>query len=429
MKIAHITPHMGGGVGRVLTSYLSAVADSDVEFSLYCLDYLNDGAAAAMARAGIKCRDRLGFEYKRLAAVVAEADITVVHWWNHPLIYAWIFNGIWPPGRLLFWAHVSGQVAPQIFTEALVRFPDVFALTTPHALSSPAIKALTEEERQAHIRLLFNCGGLDYVGPPRRLPHDTFRIGYVGTVDYQKMHPDFLEMSLAADLGRAVFTVIGGPQQEMIRQRAEALGAAERFEFLGPVENVAEHLAAMDIFGYPLNPDHYGTMELALLEAQAMGVPPVALAGGAVEFLVGHEISGLLAKDTADYSRCLERLRWDEPSRLRLAGAAPAFIREKFSQEKTVEQFNSLYDELMRRPRRGRAMPPPSGSGSWDAAGIFLHSQGEKAAAYLQADDSALRGLSLAAFSETRGSVFQYHRFFPENAWLRNCAARMEKYR
>ncbi len=187
MNILHITPHMGGGVGRVLMNYFAAAPRAGGKFSLHCLDYINDKARAFMEGAGIEHHDRLGRDYGRLAALMAKADVTVVHFWNHPLLYDFILNGLWPEGRALFWSHVSGHSAPQVFTGPLLDFPDLFAFTTPHSFTAPAVRALSEGEKAAKIRLLNNCGGLDYVGPARRLHHERFRVGYVGTVDYQKM--------------------------------------------------------------------------------------------------------------------------------------------------------------------------------------------------------------------------------------------------
>jgi hypothetical protein len=143
--------------------------------------------------------------------------------------------------------------------------------------------------------------------------------------------------------------------------------------------------------------------------------------------LVGHDVSGLIASDAADYSRCLEKLRWDDALRQRLTAAAPDFIRNKFSLAKTIEQFNTLYDELMAKPRRSRyfvAKPGPH-----PISEIFLHSQGQDADIYSEGDTKNLSRLPKAAFSETRGSAFHYRRFFPEDGWLQNCAERLEHYR
>ena len=48
------------------------------------------------------------------------------------------------------------------------------------------------------------------------------------------------------------------------------------FRFTGFVENVVKLYEQMDVFGYPLNPNHFGTGEQALREAMFVGLPIVA---------------------------------------------------------------------------------------------------------------------------------------------------------
>jgi glycosyltransferase involved in cell wall biosynthesis len=323
---------------------------------------------------------------------------------------------------------VSGHHAPQVFTENLLRFPDLFALTTPHSLAAPALAALSGEERAERVRVLFQCGGFDHVPRAGPRPADgRLRIGYVGTVDGQKMHPRFLDLCLAADLPpEAVFVVAGGPEHEELRRAAAERGAAERFEILGPVEDVPALLATLDVFGYPLNRTHYGTTELALLEAQAAGVPPVVLGGGAESFLVRDGVTGLAAADEVDYGRKLGRLARDPELRNRLAAAASEDVRRRFSLENTVAAVDGLYAELLARPQRlrrhGRAAAAPL-----EPYEIFLESQGGRAEDFRR----IMRGERPAAdfepifFSPTRGRVFHYRRFFPDDPRLAECGRRL----
>jgi len=45
----------------------------------------------------------------------------------------------------------------------------------------------------------------------------------------------------------------------------------ERIEFCGETAEPAAALSDADIFFYPLQPDHYGTAENALIEAMSLG--------------------------------------------------------------------------------------------------------------------------------------------------------------
>lgn len=159
---------------------------------------------------------------------------------------------------------MAGFHAPQIITEELAAWPDLFVVASPKSFQVPALASPGFGDR---LRLIFSCAGLEHVAEAGPRPHSGFRVGYLGTVDYIKLHPGFLPMSLAAGLEGAKFPVAGGPKEAELAREAAALGAGEIFDFMGPIEDVAGFLSNLDVFGYPLNPTHYGTGEQALIEA------------------------------------------------------------------------------------------------------------------------------------------------------------------
>jgi len=433
MKIMHVTPHLGGGVGRVLLNYLARVHGGPDRHELWCLDYANHQAKKRAAQVGLVLHDSLGLDHGSLAAAAREADIVVAHWWNHPLICAWFMGGLIPPCRLLLWSHVSGLASPQIFTPALAAFPDIFAVSTPHSFTAQVWQDWPDADRTKRLRLLFSCAGLEHVARAEPRPHQGFRVGYLGTVDYVKMHPDFINLSLSADLPEARFVVAGGPKDRELAKEAEALGAAARFEILGQISDIENFLSSLDVFGYPLNPRHYGTGEQCLIEAQAAGVPPVVLAGGAEEYVVEDGQTGLVAQGEANYSRCLERLYHDRDLRLALSARARVRARDRFDIQSTVQGLEALYAELMARPKTAKTWPEnsASGLGSLTPAEIFLNSQGPLAQFFAETApgkaDKKRAGelfsrLNIADYSETRGSVFHYLSFFPEDPGLKHWA-------
>jgi len=421
MRILHLSPHLGGGVGRVLLNYLGRIADGGHHLVLCCLDRVNDQAWDRARALGLELHDRQWWNRADLERRVAEADLVVVHWWNHPLLYAWLAGGFHQPARVMLWSHVAGFHAPQIISPLLAAWPDLFVVATPKSFEVPALAGPKAEGR---LRLVFSCAGLEHVAEAAPRPHPGFRVGYLGTVDYIKLHPDFLAMSLAAGLEGAGFPVAGGPQEAQLAREAEALGAGRIFEFLGPIDDVPGFLSSLDVFGYPLNPTHYGTGEQALIEAQAAGAPPVVLAGGSEEYVVEDGRTGLVAADAAEYARHL-RLMWtDGDLRRRLSAQAAERARERFSLDRTVQAFEDLYQELSSRPKWLRSWPgphPEEGGRELSPFELFCLSQGpELGPAYARAEAGGpaeraelLAGLNEGAWAETRGSAFHYHSFFP----------------
>ena len=57
--------------------------------------------------------------------------------------------------------------------------------------------------------------------------------------------------------------------------RAGAMRHPGRVHFAGHIADPASALSGADIFFYPLQADHYGTAENALVEAMSLGVVPV----------------------------------------------------------------------------------------------------------------------------------------------------------
>lgn len=429
--ILHIAPHLGGGVGRVLLNHLAQVQPAGAEHhAVACLEYANPQTVRRSADLGIRLEERMADRVPMLLEMMAQADVVVIHWWNHPLLYSLLVNEIFPPVRLVIWSHVSGHFPTQNFTDALIAFPDRFVIATPHSLKAPAVMRLSEEERATRIRLVFSCAGIEHVAAVKPCTHSGFRVGYVGTVDYCKMHPDFIRMSAGVQIPGVRFVVCGGPGDAVIRADAVRAGVEDRFEFLGQVDDVAGMLSSFDVFGYPLAEDHYGTGEQALIEALAAGVPPVVLANGAEQHIVQDGVTGIVARNCEEYRRALELLHREPERRLMLAGNARRIARERFSIEQLARNWSAVYSELLRIPLRSRKW---SGSNSpdlvVDGAALFLESLGEHGVDYRESMNAPPDGALLAADgrvackkglsrARTRGTAFHYQSFFPGDPYL-----------
>ena len=89
----------------------------------------------------------------------------------------------------------------------------------------------------------------------------------------------------------------GGPEQERLRER---LGADATFLGWLEGEELARAYASADIFLFPSATDTFGQV---ILEAQASGLPVIALAQGGPLSLIEHRVSGLLCEPDAERSR------------------------------------------------------------------------------------------------------------------------------
>ncbi|MGA8363401.1 MAG: glycosyltransferase, partial [Solirubrobacteraceae bacterium] len=87
----------------------------------------------------------------------------------------------------------------------------------------------------------------------------------------------------------------GGPEQERLRERV----GAEHATFLGWLSgsDLARAYASADLFLFPSATDTFGQV---ILEAQASGLPVIAVAQGGPLSLIEHRVSGLLCSADAD---------------------------------------------------------------------------------------------------------------------------------
>lgn len=131
-----------------------------------------------------------------------------------------------------------------------------------------------------------------------------------------------------------------------LRERAQALGIADRVLFTGPRRDVERILAACDVFAMPSHEEPFG---MVYLEAMAMARPVVALRSGGVPEIVADGKTGLLAEDgdVPGLAACLRRLLADPELRRRLGAAGLERVRSDFTPQRMARQMAQIYQELV----------------------------------------------------------------------------------
>ena len=187
-----------------------------------------------------------------------------------------------------------------------------------------------------------------------QLPGETRIVGMVGRLRPWKGQERFLRV--AAKVLRQVpgthFVVAGGDPFEVgdeyaakLRSLAQDLGIAARLTFTGHLDEVAEVLAAMDLFVHPGDPEPFG---LVNLEAMAMGKPVVAFAHGALPEIVEQDVTGVLVPpgdEEACAAAIVELLR--TPAKMDSLGAAGRLrVETLFRIERTVSAVDRLLEQV-----------------------------------------------------------------------------------
>ena len=286
----------------------------------------------------------------RLNALLADADIVQLHFWNSPEIHDFMAGSL-PAMRVVVWCHVNGRNPPHILPKSLFEFGDIVVATAPSSLDLPVFRAANPEA----VALI--PGGADFtrLADPRSRTHDGYQVGYIGSLDFCKLHASFMPMSAAIEVPGIHLLVCGsGRDRPELERQANALNAADRFSFLGFTEDIADILSRIDVFGYPLCEGNHSTGELAIQEAMYAGVPPVIFPFGGAAEIVAHGHSGIIVRNENEYSAAIARLYYMPSERKRLGENAAREARARFGAHKSGPAMERLYEKMMAGPKRER---------------------------------------------------------------------------
>ncbi len=177
---------------------------------------------------------------------------------------------------------------------------------------------------------------------------DTITVMYSGRITREKgvdLLADAFLLARACDPRLRLTLAGGGPEQERLRER---LG--ESATFLGWLEgdDLARAYAAADVFLFPSSTDTFGQV---ILEAQASGLPVIAVAEGGPLSLVAHRESGLLCQaDAAQLAAALLQLAESPLLREHLSRGGIAATSQR-TWEQTLERLAAGYRRVLNAER------------------------------------------------------------------------------
>lgn len=390
MNILHITPHLGGGVGTVVLNWLSE--DHSNTHTIITLDTANELASNICAKYSIALFEKSDRSF--IFENIKQTDIVVVHFWNHPLLYDLIIRSEFPPCRMVFWSHISGLQPPNVITDKILRYPDKFIYTSP--VSSEIIEN----------PVILSTGDISSFFEVELKPHAGFTVGYVGTVDYVKMHPQYIEVLSKTSSDK--FIIVGGGNYERICKSC----SDNRFQFVGKVSDVKKYLSQMDVFGYLLNPAHFGTAEQVLQEALACGVVPVVLNNKCEANLIKHMRTGLVANNLSEYIAYIDLLKTDIDLRKKLSKNGIEYAKKTFSTNSLIYEWNTVFNDMIVLPKTRKKWEYVSSTeiSSYD---IFLESLGQFSTLFKDKNISEIKKLISQPHwqSNSKGTPRQYYNF------------------
>jgi L-malate glycosyltransferase len=407
MNVLHITAHLGGGVGRVLSrvSITRKKTGSGVIDSFICLEPPEKKETTDhMCQEGVEvhiCPNKL--EINRL---ITQADVVQLEWWHHPILAAFSCeNPI--NARLIVWAHTSGLSYPDIPLN-FVFAPHAFLFTSP--VSHPNIK------RADHIGTVQSSGGFEdipHIERPLKTGHLTY--SYLGTPNFSKLHPriaDFLKPVKIPGFRVSFY----GDADANPWLRSPHL--ADTIILRGFTSNPNTVLAETDILIYLLNPDHYGTTENALLEAMAAGVVPIVLNNPVEASIVKHQVTGMVVNSPQELAKAIAFLDQHKNALQTMARAAAEDIRKRFPLTKTIQGLDAHYQTLMKEEKKLFNLSSIFGSSPHE---WFLSCAGKHRKYFALDSSQDLRHERLqhpVLYEASKSSVFQFFKYFSQDKTL-----------
>lgn len=348
INILHITTHMGGGVGKVLsgiTSYANYTGRCYRHKIILLENPDKTNFIDICIESGVEimiCSD-----FKDAYEEIKKADIVQLEWWNHPRMSKFMVEFPKIKTKLVVWSHISGCVYPNIPFD-FIKIPSKFIFTSEYSYENPV---WSEEEREYVVKnteVINSSGGFELFKDKQLKQHDGFNIGYIGTLNYSKLNENFAKYYESVDIEDSKFTIIG--DNENVEDMIEDLNKSNIYDktcIKGYVNDVSKEMQKFDVFSYLLNKEHFGTTENVLLEAMAIGLPVVAINQCAEKYLIKHMETGILINSVEEYKEAIKYL-YNNPNEARRIGQnAKDFVKSKFSVKSTVQSLHDVYSDIL----------------------------------------------------------------------------------
>ena len=429
MNILHITAHLGGGAGKAIsgTALQGQRQFGDTHRILLLQEPEKSGYVQACRDGGVGTAVWSGDKSQ-----LDWADVIAVSWWNHPTMAQFLHD--LPPlsTPLVLWSHVNGCHYPYLPFRLAEQFDEVL-FTSPFSLENPSWTDTERLQIRERAQIVYGMGQFSaeqFVPKEDYTNGKDFVIGYVGTLNYGKLHPEFAAycQAVCEKIPSARF-VMAGDRDLCLEHDIQSAGLADRFSFPGFVSNVPALMRSFDVFGYLLNPTHYGTTENVLLEAMACGVPVVARRQNVEQYIVPAR-AGYLVENARQYAEVLSQLYHDPARREQLGRQGRAYVQTAYRAETNADTFYNACRSAMRRSD-GRHDFSCMGESPWEWF-LFCAGKNRRLFETVKAQCSSEEGRELLSAcppvfrEERKSSLRHFAAIYPEDVPLSMLSKMME---
>ncbi len=353
-RVLHVIDSFDLGGGQTaLLNLLRAANRERYEIEVACMHgrgvFWDEFAKLGVRVHSLSPRKWLPLYLPRLAALIRARRFDIVH--------CHLFGSNWIAKPFAALLGVPVRINHDQCNDAL-RYENSFAFALDQVTNrlSSHVCAVSKSTRDFLVRreglpaerisLVYNSVDFTRFSPPAERPrHRRFVVLGVGRLHPQKNFALFLEVArLFPD---AEFRIAGtGPEEAMLRALAASLGIAERVHFLGHVSDTRALYADADAL---LMTSRFEGTPLTIMEAMAMRLPIVAPRLDGIGEILSDGVDALLVDPAAcdGFVTALTRLIAEPALAVRLALAAEAKVRARFSAETMAAQVEAIYERCL----------------------------------------------------------------------------------
>ena len=407
MLILSIVCHLGGGVGAVLKNWIEH--DIHNTHIIACLN--NDDPRSETVY--VETHYGLCNNFNYLNELVKKSDIVVFHFYNNPLYYELLINNGLPKCRLVVWSHSNTLYPPYVLTYKLVDMCDKFIVTSPSTYESYEFKNLTVEQKKK-FDVIWSVANMSKFSNIPKIKHDTFNIGYVGTIDFSKLNPDFIKLCSQINIPNVRFIVCGnGPDLSLLKRQIIKYNMQDKFILSDDwSKDVPFWVSQMDLFGYPLYERNCATCEQVIGEAMSAGLVPVVLNNRPESYIIINGVNGIVT-DKNHYASSIEDLYNKQEVLNKMSIFVKEFALLAYDTSLMIDSWNKVFADTVNLEKKERR---------WLFTGeeIFKQSLGSYGDFFSgsKSDIKDILNSSKQWTSQNKGSVYQYARYFPNDKKL-----------
>lgn len=420
-QVLHIMPHLGPGVGKAVSA-LSITAEktkSKYRHKVLLLEKpMNSTYITICQENGVDVfwsQDK-----KELINIISDADIVQLEWWHHPLVLGYLKDLSQIPIRLTVWSHISGCNYP-IIPAKFIELSEHFFFTTAYSYENSVYSVTEKQNILSKAIVAPGSGGYDNVSGIVPKAHSGFNIGFIGTLDFRKLHPDFVVFSAEVNIKGTKFILVGNPENKKnILKQAHDKNLENTIEFTGHTNDIKGEFERFDVFGYLLNPDHYGTTDNALLEAMGAGMAIIVLNQCGEKHVIKHMKTGIVINNKKEYGQAVKYL-YDHPEeRKRLGENAKKAAFNEFSPVNTMQKLHRQYDIAMGKSKKQVCFEGVFGTEpyEWFLAGLGKERKIFKSSAHNNIIDKTyleeqIKHSRDILKGKTKSSIPHFYKYFP----------------